>query len=173
MALIKCKECDKKINDKADSCINCGTPIIKEDKKICPECKSKVNDVICKNCGYDFSRETKSNKNNRLSFFKFSFSIFVVLIVICLNIRIWFPHFSIFNTTFINRSSGATITLNGFFGGNNGKFVALEQTLNFTYERYKEGGHNKIDIKFEHEEVWTCYEFRDYIKCGGYSFDKK
>lgn len=33
MALIKCKECGKKISDKAIQCINCGCPIAKDDDK--------------------------------------------------------------------------------------------------------------------------------------------
>lgn len=36
MALIKCKECNKEISDKANACIHCGSPITK--KKICKEC---------------------------------------------------------------------------------------------------------------------------------------
>lgn len=32
MALIKCRECGKKISDKAEKCVNCGAPIVLNDK---------------------------------------------------------------------------------------------------------------------------------------------
>lgn len=38
MALIKCKECNKDISDKATVCVHCGCPIKNETKYYCDEC---------------------------------------------------------------------------------------------------------------------------------------
>ena len=45
MALIKCKECQKEISDKAKVCIHCGCPIEEIELKKKLENKKKFNDL--------------------------------------------------------------------------------------------------------------------------------
>lgn len=63
MALIKCKECNKDISDKATNCIHCGCPIEIENKCFCEECGKELltNDKVCSNCGCPTDK-----KKNRL-----------------------------------------------------------------------------------------------------------
>lgn len=63
MALIKCKECNKDISDKATVCVHCGCPIKNETKYYCDECGKVITkkNKVCPNCGCP----TNSNKNNR------------------------------------------------------------------------------------------------------------
>ena len=63
MALIKCKECNKDISDKATVCVHCGCPIENKTKYYCEECGKEIleTDKVCSNCGCP----TNSNKNNR------------------------------------------------------------------------------------------------------------
>ena len=66
MALIKCKECEKEISDKAETCIHCGYPV--EKIVYCGECGNEVsiNDRICKECGnpLDNVGNVKNNSNS-------------------------------------------------------------------------------------------------------------
>lgn len=62
MALIKCKECDGLISDKATKCPHCGSVIEQEEMRTCPECghKVKVASLECSNCGYVFSQNANT-----------------------------------------------------------------------------------------------------------------
>lgn len=56
MSLIKCKECQNEISDKAESCPKCGAPVtrvIGENEERCGHCMTVVNKgaTICPGCG--------------------------------------------------------------------------------------------------------------------------
>lgn len=71
MALIKCPECQKKISDKAQTCIYCGYPInqqvivnntqTKGSNRVrgkCPKCGKEMHLLSCRHCGYhDYKKE--------------------------------------------------------------------------------------------------------------------
>ena len=52
MALIKCKECNKEISDKAKKCPHCG---FENNIITCPECKKEIENNVntCPNCGFE------------------------------------------------------------------------------------------------------------------------
>ena len=60
MALVKCKECGKKISSTAKECPNCGC---KNENKICPECGIVVdeNDSVCPGCGFPLQKKNAQN----------------------------------------------------------------------------------------------------------------
>lgn len=60
MALIKCKNCNNDISDKATNCIHCGCPIITEEKIFCKECGNElnINDSVCNRCGCPIKNES-------------------------------------------------------------------------------------------------------------------
>ena len=60
MALVKCKECGKKISSTAKECPNCG---YKNENKICPECGVVVdaNDSVCPECGFPLQKKNDQN----------------------------------------------------------------------------------------------------------------
>lgn len=62
MALIKCKECNKEISDKAKQCPHCG---FENNIITCPECKKEIENNIntCPNCGFEIQKENKQVKN--------------------------------------------------------------------------------------------------------------
>ena len=53
MALIKCSNCGKKVSDKADYCVHCGSAIKNEIVLKCDECGAKISetDTVCSKCG--------------------------------------------------------------------------------------------------------------------------
>lgn len=65
MALIKCKSCGEKISDKSTKCVHCGYETKFSIVYICPECKQKFDNTICKNCGYrkvaEIEKDAKTN----------------------------------------------------------------------------------------------------------------
>lgn len=63
MALIKCKSCGEKISDKSTKCVHCGYETKFSIVYICPECKQKFNNIVCKNCGYRNVTETEKDAN--------------------------------------------------------------------------------------------------------------
>lgn len=73
MALIKCKDCNNEISDKATTCIHCGCPV--EKIMFCGECGKEVsiNDRICSECGNpldsneNVSEVVKNNVSNQKS----------------------------------------------------------------------------------------------------------
>lgn len=57
MALIKCKECGKKISDTVEVCPHCGITL---DESICPKCKNEIDkdkDEFCSHCGYQLKKK--------------------------------------------------------------------------------------------------------------------
>lgn len=62
MALIKCKECNKEISDKAKQCPHCG---FENNIITCPECKKEIENNVntCPNCGYEIKKDNKQAKS--------------------------------------------------------------------------------------------------------------
>lgn len=54
MTLIKCDNCNKKVSDKAVSCVHCGANLKKNKEITCPECGVKLKENIdkCFECGF-------------------------------------------------------------------------------------------------------------------------
>ena len=38
MAMTTCPNCGEQISDKAKKCVHCGTVLVPEEKKCCPDC---------------------------------------------------------------------------------------------------------------------------------------
>lgn len=93
MALIKCKECNKDISDKATICVHCGCPIEKE--LICIECGNKIDksDNICKNCGCPINDEKNNQTTNKKESKIFARIWLILCIILCLLIS----YINIFN----------------------------------------------------------------------------
>ena len=56
MAMISCPSCGGQVSDKAKKCVHCGTVLIPEEKRYCPECGAELSNTggcnICPSCGY-------------------------------------------------------------------------------------------------------------------------
>ena len=74
MALIKCKECNKEISDKAKKCPHCG---FENNIITCPECKKEIENNVntCPNCGFEIQKENKQVKG------KFNVGIMIWLVI--------------------------------------------------------------------------------------------
>ena len=74
MALIKCKECNKEISDKAKQCPHCG---FENNIITCPECKKEIENNVntCPNCGFEIQKENKQVKS------KFNVGIMIWLVI--------------------------------------------------------------------------------------------
>lgn len=61
MALIKCKECNEEMSDKAEFCPKCGCP----NNPKCPECGGELTANLdhCPNCGYVLNKQNGNNTN--------------------------------------------------------------------------------------------------------------
>ncbi|MCX6326863.1 MAG: zinc ribbon domain-containing protein [Bacteroidia bacterium] len=55
MALIKCKECNAQVSDKAKNCPKCGAPVIIKEIIKCFECGTELEKgmKVCSNCGVE------------------------------------------------------------------------------------------------------------------------
>lgn len=73
MALIKCKSCGEKISDKSTKCVHCGYETKYSIVYICPECKQKFDNIVCKNCGY--RKVTEKEKDAKTSIAELGLSI--------------------------------------------------------------------------------------------------
>ena len=53
MAMITCPNCGEKISDKAKSCVHCGVSLQPEEKRVCGECGTELEEdmEICPVCG--------------------------------------------------------------------------------------------------------------------------
>lgn len=53
MSLVKCTECGTEVSDKAEKCVKCGCPMVKEEEKVfCIHCGNKISKSIgvCDTC---------------------------------------------------------------------------------------------------------------------------
>lgn len=85
MALIKCKECGKKISDTVEVCPHCGITL---DESICPKCKNEIDkdkDEFCSHCGYQLKKEKNNKKINFLN----KKLIIIVVIILLISISIF------------------------------------------------------------------------------------
>ncbi len=119
MALIKCKECNTEISDKATCCVNCGYPIEKATLIECSECKTHVNanDTICYNCGapivvkqgkeYEVIKEQPKTTNKKAKQERPIFFIIVVAIIILILVSFlgYFAYNKVFRNNDITESS--------------------------------------------------------------------
>lgn len=85
MALIKCDECGKEINDKAETCPNCGNPIKKTQvERVCEHCGGYVdeNADVCVHCEKKLTKKTyiKVKKTNVCATLGFVFGVVAMLI---------------------------------------------------------------------------------------------
>lgn len=53
MAMTTCPNCGEQISDKAKKCVHCGTVLIPEEKKYCPDCGTELEQGMdaCPKCG--------------------------------------------------------------------------------------------------------------------------
>lgn len=67
MALIKCKECNNEISDKAEVCPNCGCNVV--TSIICDECGGNYSstEAVCPSCGYPNDKKGIKNGNESMS----------------------------------------------------------------------------------------------------------
>lgn len=42
MAMTTCPNCGEQISDKAKKCVHCGTVLVPEEKKCCPDCGGRT-----------------------------------------------------------------------------------------------------------------------------------
>ncbi len=67
MALILCKECNREISDKAESCPHCGCPVNeRKNKKFCIYCGESIDKecVVCPKCGKQVESLQNNNEKN-------------------------------------------------------------------------------------------------------------
>jgi len=88
MALIKWEEWKKEISDKAQNCIHCGCPVVKE--LTCKECGKKINkdDKECKNCGCPIEKK-KENKKIQYLFMKIWLTLCVAICLLISGINLF------------------------------------------------------------------------------------
>lgn len=79
MALIKCKECQKEISDKAKVCIHCGCPIEEIELKEKLENKKKFNDLSKEQKQYVYLEYLKNQKEFTMAF---SFGMLALIILL-------------------------------------------------------------------------------------------
>ena len=80
MALIKCNNCNGKISDKASKCIHCGRSIETCIKHVCPECNKEYDNRLCKNCGYNNTKDT--DRRNRNKNWSLVISIIISIVIV-------------------------------------------------------------------------------------------
>ena len=44
MAMTTCPNCGEQISDKAKKCVHCGTVLVPEKKKCCPDCGAELEE---------------------------------------------------------------------------------------------------------------------------------
>ena len=44
MAMTTCPNCGEQISDKAKKCVHCGTVLVPEEKKYCPDCGAELEE---------------------------------------------------------------------------------------------------------------------------------